>query len=77
MPTVDIRDPISLSELIKLATFGNDVVILDEGKAVARLASIPQTKGKIKFGSMKGKIRIAHDFDGPLPDDIQAAFEGK
>ena len=77
MPTVDILDAMPLSELVKLATLGNDVVILDEGKAVAKLVFIPQTKGTIKFGSMKGKIWIAHDFDGPLPDDIQAAFEGK
>jgi hypothetical protein len=29
-----------------------------------------------KPGALKGKIRIADDFDAPLPDDLQAAFEG-
>ncbi len=33
-------------------------------------------KRKLVFGLMKGKIRIADDFDAPLPDDVLAAFEG-
>ena len=28
-------------------------------------------------GAMKGKIKIASDFDAPLPNDLQAAFEGR
>lgn len=28
------------------------------------------------FGALKGKIKIADDFDGPLPNEIQASFEG-
>jgi hypothetical protein len=30
-----------------------------------------------RFGGLKGKIRIADDFDAPLPDDVLAAFEGR
>ena len=29
----------------------------------------------IKFGTLKGKIRIADNFDDPLPDDVLDAFE--
>jgi hypothetical protein len=28
-------------------------------------------------GRLKGKVRIASDFDAPLPDDIAAAFRGE
>lgn len=28
------------------------------------------------FGALKGKIRIADDFDAPLPDEVLRAFEG-
>jgi hypothetical protein len=28
-------------------------------------------------GLLKGKLSIAEDFDAPLPDDIQACFEGQ
>ena len=31
----------------------------------------------IRFGVMKGKIEIAEDFDAPLPDELQRAFEGE
>jgi hypothetical protein len=29
-----------------------------------------------RFGTMAGKIDFAADFDAPLPDDIQAGFDG-
>jgi len=29
-----------------------------------------------RFGTMAGEIEIAPDFDAPLPDDIQAVFDG-
>lgn len=29
-----------------------------------------------RFGTLAGKIEIAEDFDPPLPDDIQAGFDG-
>jgi hypothetical protein len=31
----------------------------------------------VKFGVLKGKMRIARDFDAPLPGDLLAAFEGR
>ena len=45
------------------------------GKPVARL--IPINKPQCRFGVLKGKIKIAKDFDAPLPDDILSEFEGK
>jgi hypothetical protein len=38
----------------------------------------PVGKGKhppIKFGTLKGKVRIADNFDDPLPDDVLEEFE--
>lgn len=29
-----------------------------------------------QFGTMAGQIEIASDFDAPLPEDIQAGFDG-
>ncbi len=34
-------------------------------------------QGNAQHGGMKGKIRIAEDFDAPLPEDLIGAFEGK
>jgi antitoxin (DNA-binding transcriptional repressor) of toxin-antitoxin stability system len=78
MPTIDIDEAkTQLPVLIEAAARGEDIVIARGDKPLVRLVAInPQSKLR-KPGSMKGKIWIADDFDAPLPDDIQAAFEGK
>ena len=60
-----------LSDLVDQASRGETVIIAKAGTPLASAA-----KRKLVFGLMKGKIRIADDFDAPLPDDILAAFEG-
>ncbi len=42
------------------------------GKPVARLTSISKRPQR-QFGVLKGKIKIAKDFDGPLPNDLIAS----
>jgi hypothetical protein len=29
-----------------------------------------------RFGTMAGEIEVASDFDAPLPEDVQAGFDG-
>jgi prevent-host-death family protein len=80
MSTVDIYEAkLQLDELISSAAAGEEVVIAKSGIPLARLIPIVPVSTPIirKPGSMKGRIWIADDFDAPLPDDIQAAFEGK
>jgi prevent-host-death family protein len=62
-----------LSELIELAQKGEEVVIAKAGKAVVRLVLYEGPTETRKPGSLKGKIRIAPDFD-TLPDDMGQAF---
>ena len=45
-------------------------------KPRARLVALAKRKSPVIFGALKGKIWIADDFDAPLPDDIQRAFDG-
>jgi hypothetical protein len=35
-----------------------------------------EPKRKLRFGVLKGKIKVAEDFDAPLPSDILAQFSG-
>jgi len=78
MPTVNIYEAkTKLSELVDLAAGGTDVVIARRGKAVARLTSLMPNKRPIVYGLMEGEGWIADDFDGPLPNEIQAGFEGR
>lgn len=68
-----------LSKLVDLANKGESFVIAKAGTPLAKLVPLSDSasKKKIKFGTMKGKIWIADDFDAPLPEEILAAFEGR
>ncbi len=77
MQPVNIHEAKSqLSKLIEYALLGEEVIIAKAGKPVARLVAIAVERPARKPGSMRGKIKIAADFDAPLPDDIQQSFEG-
>jgi prevent-host-death family protein len=78
MPTVNVREAkTQLSKLLDAVAEGEEVIISKAGKPAAKLVPVESPLPARKPGSMKGKIRMADDFDSPLPDDIQAAFEGK
>jgi prevent-host-death family protein len=66
----------NLSRLVERAAAGEEIVIAKAGKPRARLVALPEKKSPVVFGALKGKIWIADDFDDPLPDDIQRAFDG-
>lgn len=78
MPVIDINAAKDqLFTLLEAVKRGEEVVISEDGRSVARLVAISSEVSVRKFGTMKGRIWIADDFDAPLPDEIQAAFEGK
>lgn len=62
------------SKLIDAVLHGKEIVIAMAGKPVAKLGPIKK-KPEIKFGVLKGKIRIADDFDAPLSDEFLSEFE--
>jgi prevent-host-death family protein len=66
-----------LSALVQRAAAGGEVVIARAGKPVARLVALQPPKRRIVFGVLKGRVRVAADFDAPLPDAVLAAFEGR
>lgn len=77
MTVVNIYDAkTQLSKLVDEAAAGNDVVIARGGKPVARLTRLDIPKRKLRFGVLKGKIKISDDFDSALPDDVLTQFLG-
>lgn len=66
-----------LSRLVDQAAAGEEIIIARGGKPVARLARLTAPARKIRFGVLKGKVKVAPDFDAPLPDEVIAAFEGR
>jgi len=66
-----------LSQLVDQAAAGTDVIVARHGKPLVRITRLETPKQTIKFGALKGKMRIAADFDAPLPDEVLAGFEGR
>jgi prevent-host-death family protein len=79
MKSFDIEDAkAQLTQLVDAALAGEDIVIAKDGVPTVRMVPIPATtKPKREFGFMKGRIWIADDFDGPLPPEVLADFEGR
>jgi prevent-host-death family protein len=64
-----------LSRLLERVERGDEVVIARRGKPIAR---IEPWKGPARRpGRLKGKLRIAADFDAPLPRGILAGFRAE
>lgn len=55
-------------EIIERVLRGEDVVIERDEKPVVKMTAIEQPKKQRKFGSAKGMIIMADDFDEPLED---------
>ena len=78
MDCVNIYDAKTrLSQLVDKAAAGEDVVVSRNGKPLVRITRLEGQARRIKFGVLKGKVRIAADFDAPLPDNVLAGFEGR
>jgi prevent-host-death family protein len=61
-----------LQDLLALVLAGNEVVITEHGKPVARLVPVPVAAANKKrvAGLNRGAIWTSEDFDQPLPDEF-------
>jgi antitoxin (DNA-binding transcriptional repressor) of toxin-antitoxin stability system len=69
----------NLSKLIEHALAGEEVVIAKAGKALVKLTPVveePKIDRRHVFGSYKGHIWIAPDFDAPDPEIERLFYEG-
>ena len=62
-----------LSALIVKVMAGQEVIIGKAGKPVAKLVRYERNEKPRQAGALRGKIKIADDFD-KLPSDIAEAF---
>ncbi len=65
-----------LSRLLARVMGGEEIIIAKAGKPVARLVPIEERPAERRPGSAAGQIRLAPDFDAPLPDEVLEGFEG-
>jgi prevent-host-death family protein len=57
-----------LRDLIEAAIRGEDILIVTEGHAAVRLSPVEPPRRHPQFGSAKGLVTMADDFDAPLED---------
>ena len=62
-----------LSALIEKVMAGEEIIIGKAGKPLAKLVRYERREESRRSGALKGKIKIADDFD-ELPDDIAKTF---
>lgn len=65
-----------LSKLVDRAVSGEEIVIGKNGTPLVKLTPVPPAHTRRKPGGWKGKVVMRADFDEPLPEEIQKAFEG-
>jgi prevent-host-death family protein len=63
-----------LSRLVERAAGGEEIVIAKGGRPLARLVPLARRTAPRELGFLAGQVRIAPDFDAPLPADLAAAF---
>jgi prevent-host-death family protein len=66
-----------LSRLLDRAARGEEVIITRNGRPVAKLVPAGAVRSPRRLGALRERVRVAKDFDAPLPKDLLAAFEGK
>ena len=64
----------TLPDLIDAAISGEEVVIAKDGQHIVRLVPVSTSRAVPQFGSAKGLITMADDFDEPL-DDLKEYME--
>jgi antitoxin (DNA-binding transcriptional repressor) of toxin-antitoxin stability system len=62
--------------LLRRVAAGEEITIANRGVPVARLVPVSTPKPMRQLGAYGDTIKIADDFDAPLPDEILDAFEG-
>ena len=77
MDTVNLYDAkTNLSNLVERAARGEEIVIAKAGRPLARLVPLAKRTAPRELGFLAGQVVVGPDFDDPLPDEIQAAFDG-
>ncbi|MBD2547247.1 type II toxin-antitoxin system Phd/YefM family antitoxin [Planktothricoides raciborskii] len=80
MSQVDITEAnTQLQQLLAIAMKGEEVIITQGDRAIAKLVAVRDTslpeKPRRQFGSMKDVIWVADDFDAPLTEEFKEYME--
>lgn len=65
-----------LSRLLQRVANGEEIIIARAGEPIARLVRIQPERATRPLGMDEGSVKIAEDFDAPLPAELLAQFLG-
>lgn len=63
------------SKLLARVKAGEEIIIAKAGQPVARLLPVTERPARRMPGSAQGRVKIAPDFDAPLPESLLETFE--
>jgi prevent-host-death family protein len=64
----------ALSRLVDRAAAGEEIIIAKAGRPRAKLVPVRQLKERRAPGGWERRVRIARDFDAPLPRELRRTF---
>ena len=74
--TIDIHEATAdLAKLLDRVSVGEEIVIAEVRRPVARLVAIKEETAQRLPGSAKGQVILAPDFDAPWPEELARAAE--
>lgn len=65
----------TLAAIVERVEDGDEIVLLREGRPVARVVAIP-SGGRRRLGQWRGRVRMSDDFHAPLLDEDLALWSG-
>lgn len=75
MPVVNTHQAKThLSRLLERVSAGEEIIIANAGKPVARLVPFREHTGERVPGRDRGLLKVPEDFDDPLPQDVLEGF---
>jgi prevent-host-death family protein len=77
MDTINLYEAkTNLSSLVERAAAGEEIIIAKAGRPLARLVPLADSVKPRELGLLAGQVRIADNFDDPLPAEILRDFNG-
>ena len=64
-----------LSRLLEWVSEGEEIMIANAGKPVARLVPVEGGSERREPGTAQGRVVIGDDFDATLPEEVSVTFE--
>jgi prevent-host-death family protein len=63
-----------LSRIVEEVAAGKEVIIAKAGVPMVKIVPLSRKRAPLKYGLLKGRMRVSDDFDAPLPASVLQDF---